>query len=149
MVTFPGVNGLRRDRITAMPTGVRHVVAVIAVVHGIAHTAGAVQAVSAIDDGTSVGYLGGALRVSDPSALRVAGIAWAVAGALMIVAGIAVWLGLAAWPRVLLVAAAVSLPLCVLAVWGSVMGIPISLALGALALAGIEGGRRHERHLAA
>lgn len=149
MVTFPRLDGLRRDRITAMPTGVRHVVAVIAVVHGIAHTAGAVQAVSAIDDGTSVRYLAGALRITDPSALRAVGIAWAVAGALMIVAGIAVWLGLAAWPRVLLVAAAVSLPLCVLAIWASVLGIPISLALGALALAGIEGGRRHERHLAA
>lgn len=149
MVTFPGVRGLRRDRITAMPNGVRHVVAAVALVHGVAHTAGAVQAVAAIDDGTSVGYLAGAMRITDPSALRAAGIAWAVAGALMMVAGIAVWLGLAAWPRVLLAAAVISLPLCVLAVWSSVLGIPISLALGALALAGIEGGRRHGRHLAA
>lgn len=143
MLALTDALGFRRDAARSMPSGLRHVVAAIAGLHGIAHVAGAVAAVDAIDEGAGVSYLGGLLHVTDPSALRVAGIAWAVAAALYGVAALAVWMGLAGWPRVLLAASAVSLGMCVLGLWGAVLGVPVSLALGALAVAGIESGRRH------
>ncbi|MCC6831135.1 MAG: hypothetical protein IT200_07285 [Thermoleophilia bacterium] len=142
-MTLTDALGLRRDPARSMPAGLRHVVAAVAAVHGVAHAAGAVAAIDAVDEGTGVSYLGGWLTVTDPSALRVAGIAWAVAAALYVVAATAVWMGLAGWPRVLLIASAVSVGMCVLGLWGAVLGIPVSLALAALAVAGIRGGRRH------
>lgn len=143
MTTLTDALGFRRDRGRAMPSGLRHVVAAIAALHGIAHAAGAVQAVDAIDDGRAVAYLGGWLQVSDPAALRAAGVAWAAAAALYLVAAVAVWMGLAAWPRVLLAASAVSLAMCVVGLWGAVLGVPLSLILGAVAVAGMRGGQRH------
>lgn len=143
MLALTDALGFRRDAARSMPAGLRHVVAAVAAVHAAAHLVGAVDAVDAIDRGTGVSYLGGWLEVTDASALRVAGIAWAVAAALYGVAAMAVWMGLAGWPRVLLVASAVSAGMCVLGLWGAVLGIPVSLALAALAIAGIQSGRRH------
>ncbi len=131
----------RRDRWGALPTGVRHVVAVVAVLHGVAHGVGTSEAFSAAADGRSLDYLAGAWTVADPTALRAVGILWALTGAAFVLAGVATLLRFTAWPAVLLPLSGVSLVLCVAGLWGAVIGIPVNLALGAVALAGLSGRR--------
>jgi hypothetical protein len=112
----------------ASPVPVR-ALAVFVAAHGVAHFVGTSRAFARASDGGSLDYLGGSWTISDPNALRVLGILWALAGAGTILAALFLWTRSPHWPLVLGVASSASLALVVLALWASVIGLPIDVAL--------------------
>ena len=110
------------------------VLAVFLGVHGVAHFAGTGDSFTAAADGGSVDYLGGALTLSDPTVLRAMGVVWALVGAAFVIAAAIAWMRRPEWPRVLAGVAAVSLLVVLLALWASVVGVVIDVALLALAV---------------
>jgi hypothetical protein len=114
--------------------------------HGLAHLAGTSDAFSRASDGRSIDYLAGGWTVSDPTVLQLLGVAWALLAAAFVIAAVVTWTGATAWPRVLAPVALASLTLVVLALWASVIGVVIDLALLATASrAGAKGGRHDNR----
>ena len=122
------------------------VLAVFLGLHGVAHFAGTGDSFTAAADGESVDYLGGAWTLTDPTVLRAMGIVWALVGAAFLLAAAIAWMRRPEWPRVLAGVAAVSLLVVLVALWASVVGVVIDVALLALAVrAGAlsrSGGRR-------
>ena len=114
--------------------------------HGVAHFAGTGDSFTAAADGESVDYLGGAWTLTDPTLLRAMGVVWALVGAGFLIAAAITWMRRPEWPRVLAGVAAVSLLVVLVALWASVVGVVIDVALLALAVrAGAlsrTGGRR-------
>lgn len=122
-----------RERPAAEHRTARRVLAVFLALHGLAHLAGTSDVLSRASDGRSVDYLAGAWTASDPTALRAFGVLWALVAAAFVGAAIVTWLGRPAWPRVLLGVTLASLALVVVALWSSVVGVVIDLALLGLA----------------
>ena len=122
------------------------VLAVFLGLHGVAHFAGTGDSFTAAADGESVDYLGGAWTLTDPTVLRAMGVVWALVGAAFLLAAAIAWMRRPEWPRVLAGVAAVSLLVVLVALWASVVGVVIDVALLALAVrAGAlsrSGGRR-------
>ena len=122
------------------------VLAMFVGLHGVAHFAGTGDSFTAAADGESVDYLGGAWTLTDPPVLRAMGIVWALVGAAFLLAAAIAWMRRPEWPRVLAGVAAVSLLVVLVALWASVVGVVIDVALLALAVrAGAlsrSGGRR-------
>jgi hypothetical protein len=114
------------------------VFAVFLGLHGVAHFAGTSDSFTKAADGESVDYLAGAWTLSDPALLRPAGIVWALAGAAFVSAAVIAWMRRPEWPRVVAVVSALSLAVVVIALWASVVGVVIDVAL--LAVAGRAGG---------
>ena len=112
------------------------VLAVFLGLHGVAHFAGTGDSFTAAADGESVDYLGGAWTLSDPTVLRAVGVVWALVGAAFVVAAAIAWMRRPEWPRVLAGVAAVSLLVVLVALWASVVGVVIDVALLALAVGG-------------
>jgi hypothetical protein len=132
-------------RLHRSPAVIR-VLAVFLGLHGVAHFAGTGDSFAAAADGESVDYLGGAWTPSDPTVLRAMGVVWALVGAAFVLAAAIAWLRRPEWPRVLAGVAAVSLLVVLVALWASVVGVVIDVALLTLAVcAGAlsrTGGRR-------
>jgi hypothetical protein len=110
------------------------VLAVFLGLHGVAHFAGTGDSFIAAANGESVDYLGGAWTLSDPTVLRAMGVVWALVGAAFVLAAAIAWIRRPEWPRVLAGVAAVSLLVVVVALWASVVGVVIDVALLALAV---------------
>ena len=102
--------------------------------HGVAHFAGTGDSFTAAADGESVDYLGGAWTLTDPTLLRAMGVAWALVGAAFLLAAAIAWMRRPEWPRVLAGVSAVSLLVVLVALWASVVGVVIDVALLALAV---------------
>ena len=120
-------------RLGASPTVMR-VFAVLLGWHGVAHLAGTSDSFTKAADGESVDYLAGAWTLSDPTLLRAVGVVWALVGAAFVVAAAISGMRRPAWPRVLAAASALSLVVVVIALWSSVVGVVIDVALLAVAV---------------
>jgi hypothetical protein len=107
--------------------------AVPVALHGIAHAAGASDALDRAANGASLDLLAGAWTVDDPTLLRLLGIAWAVVGAAFVVAAGVAWRRRASWPRVLAGVSVVSLVVVGLALWSSTVGVVVDVAFIVLA----------------
>jgi hypothetical protein len=102
--------------------------------HGVAHLAGTSDSFTKAATGDSVDYLAGAWTLSDPTLLRAVGVVWALAGAAFVLAAAITWVRRPEWPRVLLWVSAFSLVVVVIALWSSVVGVVIDVALLAVAV---------------
>ena len=114
------------------------VLGVFLALHGLAHLVGTSASFDRAAAGDSAEYLGGAWTLSDPALLRLAGLIWALVAVAFLYAGAVAWLRRPGWPRLLAVVSAVSLVLCLLALWAAVVGVVIDVAL--LAVAARAGG---------
>ena len=120
-------------RLGASPAVMR-VFAVLLGLHGVVHLAGTSDSFAKAADGESVDYLAGAWTLSDPTLLRAVGVVWALVGAAFVFAAAVLWMRRPEWPRVLTVVSALSLLVVVVALWSSVVGVVIDLALLAVAV---------------
>ena len=122
-----------RRLLVASPALLR-ALAVLLALHGVAHFAGTSDSFTKAADGESVDYLAGAWTLSDPTLLRAIGVVWALVGAAFVVAAAVTWMRRPEWPRVLAAVSAISLAVVVIALWASIVGVVIDIALLALAL---------------
>ena len=120
-------------RLSASPALLR-VFAVLLGLHGVAHLAGTRDSFNKAADGESVDDLAGAWTLSDPTLLRAVGIVWACVGAAFVVAAAITWMRRREWPRVLAAVSALSLVVVVVALWSSIVGVVIDIALLAVAV---------------
>ena len=111
--------------------------------HGLAHLAGTEETFGKAADGGSVEYLAGGWTVSDPTLLRAFGVVWALLGVALVLTALAVWTRRQAWPDLLALAAGASLTLVTVALWASVIGLLVDVALLAIAIG--ARGRHHVR----
>ena len=115
------------------------------VLHGAAHFAGTEDSFGKAADGGSVDYLAGLWTISDPTLLRVFGIVWALLGLGFIFAGAITWRRRPEWARVLAFVAVLSLALVVIALWSSIIGVFVNVALiGIAAVSGAHSGKHSE-----
>jgi hypothetical protein len=113
---------------------VPQVFALFLVLHGFAHLVGTAGSLTAIDEGTSVPYLGGRWDVSDAGTLRLLALLWAIAAVGYLVVAIATSAGWP-WARTALIGVTVfSLLLSLAALWVAVVGVVIDVALLAVAI---------------
>jgi hypothetical protein len=130
MSASPAVSQPRRgDRALILTRGF----AVFLALHGVAHVAGTSDSWAKAGDGDSVDYLAGAWTITDPALLRVFGVLWGLIGAAFVLVAAVTWLRRPAWPRALAAVSAVSLVLVTVALWASVIGVVIDVALLAVA----------------
>lgn len=109
--------------------GVRRVLAVFLAAHGVAHLAGTGDVFSRASERRSADYLAGGWTVSDPATLRAFGVVWTLLALAFAGAAVMTWTGRAAWPRAVRSVALASLALVLVALWSSVIGVVIDLAL--------------------
>jgi hypothetical protein len=117
----------------AMRPAPRRALAVLLGAHGVAHLAGTADVFSRASERRSADYLAGGWTLSDPTTLRAFGVVWAVLAVAFAGAAVLTWTGRPGWPRVLWWVALASLAVVVVALWSSVIGVVIDLALLVLA----------------
>jgi hypothetical protein len=137
-----------------MPTIARRALAVFLALHGVAHLAGTSDVFARASDGRSVDWLGGAWTVADPLTLRAFGAVWALVAAAYVAVALVTWAGRPGWVRALLAVTAASLVLVTVALWTSVVGLVIGVALlagaaAARARGALDPGRDHVHRQAA
>lgn len=115
------------------PVLARRALALFVGAHGLAHIVGTTHAFSRAADGRSLDYLTGSWTISNPTTLRAVGVLWAVMALGFVASGAAIWADRPRWPLVLWCVSLVSLVLVLLAVWASVVGVFVDLALLAVA----------------
>jgi hypothetical protein len=111
----------------------RRAFAVFVAAHGLAHLAGTSDVFSRTADGRSVSYLAGHWTLSNPTTLRALGVLWAVMTLAFLVTAAFIWAGRPAWPRLLWWVSLASLLVVLIALWASVVGVVIDIALLAIA----------------
>lgn len=112
----------------AAPTS-RRVVGVVLVVHAIAHLAGTTQAITAIDDDSSIQVLGGLVDLDTTANLSVWAIGWAVIALVTASAAVSVLLDRAGARRLVVTAAAASLVACLVGLWPTAIGVLVNVGL--------------------
>ncbi len=101
--------------------------------HGMAHLVGTSRSFQAVSDGESLDYLGGAWTISDPTMLRLVGVAWAVVAVAYMAAATGEWLGWRGWLRFAAGVTVFSLVLSLIALWGAWIGVVIDVVILATA----------------
>ena len=101
--------------------------------HGVAHLAGTTDLFGRAADGRAAELL--FASPSDPLVLRALGVAWAVVAVAYVAVAISIWVRSPRWPALLGWTTAVSLALAIVALWATVIGALIDVALLALVLA--------------
>ncbi len=107
---------------------------VLIALHGFAHLAGTSDTYEKASNGESVDYLAGAWTISDPTLLRAFGVLWAILGLAFVYAAAVTWIRRPDWPQVLAIVSAASLAVVGVALWSSVIGVAVDVALLAFAL---------------
>ncbi len=120
--------GLRQVR-AIDPLLARRALAVLVAAHGLAHLVGTTRAFSRAADGQSLDYLAGHWTLSDPTTLRAFGVLWAVMALAFLGTAAVIWVGRTHWPQLLWWVSIASLLLVVIALWASVVGVVVDLAL--------------------
>jgi hypothetical protein len=126
----------------ASPALMRGLGALVAL-HGAAHFAGTEDSFATAADGGSVDYLAGLWTISDPTLLRLFGVVWALLGLAFILAALITWQRRPEWARVLALVAMLSLAVVVIALWSSIIGVFVNVAI--LAVAALGGAFTGER----
>ncbi len=103
--------------------------AVFLALHGIAHLVGTTDSLGRASDGKTADYLGGLWKVSNPTLLRVLGVAWAIGAAGFLVTAWAFWMRTSWRLPALAAATRNSLALTVVGLWASVIGVAIDVVL--------------------
>jgi hypothetical protein len=111
----------------------RRALAILVAAHGLAHLAGTGDAFSRAADGRSAHYLAGDWTVSDPTTFRALGVLWAAMAAAFLATAACIWAGRSLWPRLLWWVSLASLLLVLVALWASVVGVFVDVALLAIA----------------
>jgi hypothetical protein len=115
------------------PVVARRALAVFVAAHGLAHLVGTTRAFSSASDGRSLDWLAGNWTISDATTLRALGVLWAVLALAFVVTAVFIWAGRAEWPVLLWWAGLFSLVVVIIALWASVIGVVVDLALLAVA----------------
>lgn len=121
----------------------RRTLAVFVAAHGLAHLVGTERAFARAADGGSLDYLGGNWTLSDPTTLRAFGVLWAAIAVAFLATGAVIWVGRARWPVLLWWVSVASLVLVLVALWASVIGLVVDIALLVVAVG--AGAFLHER----
>jgi hypothetical protein len=121
--------------VDASPALMRALGAFVAL-HGAAHFAGTEDSFSKAADGGSVNYLADIWTISDPTLLRVFGVVWALLGLALILAGVITWQRRPEWARVLALVAVLSLSVVGIALWSSIIGVVVNVAIIGVATVG-------------
>lgn len=121
----------------------RRILAGLLAIHGIAHLVGTTDAITAVNDNSSVEYLFGQWNITGTGPLVGVATLWALAAAGFIAVGVTTWIDTRWWPRALVTMAAVSVVLCLVALPQAAIGTVINIAL--VATAGAVTARRPER----
>jgi hypothetical protein len=116
-------------RTTSTPFWWSALVSLFLFAHAVAHLVGTSRALQAGADGGSIDYLGGAWRITDPVALRVAGIAWAVVAVAYVAAAAGEWLGWRGWWQFAVGVTVFSMVLTIIGLWESWIGVIINLVI--------------------
>ena len=112
---------------------VRRALAVFVGAHGLAHLAGTSDVFSRAAHGRSVSYLAGNWTVSNPTTLRAVGVLWGVMALAFLITAAFIWAGRPPWPRLLWWVSLASLMVVLIALWASIVGVFIDIALLAIA----------------
>lgn len=110
-------------------SALRRILAVVLVVHGIAHLVGTTDAVTAVNENASVSYVLGQWDIGGTGLLVGLATLWAVVAVGFAAAGVTTWVDAPFWPRALATISAVSLVLCLVALPQAAIGVVINIVL--------------------
>ena len=108
--------------------------------HGVAHLVGTTDLFSRAADGRAADML--IRTTSDPLILRTLGVAWAAVAVAYVIVAAMMWAGRPTWAQALGWTTLASLALVIVALWASVIGLVIDLALLVLVAVVLTRGRR-------
>ena len=103
--------------------------AILLVVHGIAHFVGVVAAFGAFESDEELEYLGGTWMVGNELIIGLLGMLWATLGLAFLFSAIAVVTEFRGWERSLILLGTLSTALCVLALWTAWIGIIVNAVI--------------------
>lgn len=127
---MPATAHLHHLRVPVARDGVlRRALAVLVAAHGLAHFVGTSDSFSRAADGRSVDWLAGGWELSDPVVLRLFAFAWAVLAVAYAAVALAIWFDEPHWPAALALVSLASLAFVAPAVWASIVGLFVDLAL--------------------
>jgi hypothetical protein len=124
-----GDRNIARARVDRRRTARSLFLAVFLALHGVAHFVGTTDSLRLASQSGSAGYAGGRWTISDPLALQMIALLWAVTGAFFVGVAILVWLKPSSARIPLAVAAVASLILSVAALPAAIVGVFIDIAL--------------------
>ena len=108
--------------------------AVLLVVHGLAHFVGVMAAFDAFEGDAELEYLGGTWMVGNELLIGLLGMLWATLGLAFVFGAIAVVTEFRGWERSLIMLGTLSTALCVLALWAAWIGIVVNAVIVVVAL---------------
>jgi len=108
--------------------------AILLVIHGLAHFVGVVAAFDAFEAQEPLGYLGGTWMVENELMIGLLGMLWAALGLGFVFAALAVVTEFGGWERSLTLLGTLSTALCVLALWSSWIGVVVNAVIVGVAV---------------
>lgn len=114
--------------------------AILLVVHGLAHFVGVLAAFDAFEANETLEYLGGTWTVGNDLVIGAIGMLWATLGLAFVFSAIAVVTEFRGWERSLIVLGTLSTALCVLALWAAWVGVIVNAVI--ITVAVVSGSER-------
>ena len=108
--------------------------AILLIVHGMAHFVGVMAAFDAFEANGELEYLGGTWMVGNDLLIGLIGMLWATLGLAFVFAAIAVVTEFGGWERSLIMLGTLSTALCVLALWAAWIGIIVNAVIVVVAV---------------
>ena len=108
--------------------------AILLVLHGLAHFVGVMAAFDAFEADEALEYLGGTWMIGNELLIGAIGMLWATLGLAFVFAAIAVVTEFRGWERSLIVLGTLSTALCVLALWAAWIGILVNAVIVVVAI---------------
>ena len=108
--------------------------AILLVVHGLAHFVGVIGAFDAFESGEELEYLGGTWMIGNDLLIGLVGMVWATLGLAFVFSAIAVVTEFRGWERSLIMLGTLSTALCVLALWAAWIGIIVNAVIVTVAV---------------
>ncbi len=111
--------------------------AVLLVIHGLAHFVGVLAAFGALEANEPLEYLDGAWTITSDLLIGLIGIVWACIGLSFVLAAVAVVTEFRGWERTLVVLGSLSFAMCVLALWTAWIGLIVNAVVIVVAVVSI------------
>ena len=108
--------------------------AILLVLHGLAHFVGVMAAFDAFEADEALEYLGGTWMIGNELLIGAIGMLWATLGLAFVFAAIAVVTEFRGWERSLIMLGTLSTALCVLALWAAWIGILVNAVIVVVAI---------------